>query len=615
MAINFPSTVGQPTDGSFTHLESGVGYKWDGESWNAIGANLTPLTDLTAFSVSTNAAGSPALSYNINSGVFSYTPPDLSGYLTAETDTLDTVTGRGATTTNTLSVGAISIGTDGNSTPSDPTESLNLGDNAEFKLFYRASPTFTTTMVTGDILDIRSTTSNTDKMIICQGSGSVQLFYNGTSQLETGSDGVTVNGNLLYSNNYSTLSNLPNATTHHGMFAHVHAEGHGYFSHADAWTQLLDTGSSIGEISDVDLSTAPTDNQVLKWDNANSKWIPGSISSTGGGIDLTDFSVATNAVGTAALSYDNTSGVFTYTPPDVPAALSNIVDSAQGVDVTGRVAAEGLILSTGGQIDAAGCTVDFQSATISFSGATIGGLQGEISDGVDVHLNQSTATDGQILSWNATGGGAGTGDYEWIAAGSNSITIGDDDGSKTNSIKIGADDDLVLYYNSTVGVLTSFIQSDLLVIRAKSGLEDPYITCTYGGAVEIRHSGSPRFETTNAGVSVAGTVTDNKGELRTLPLNEKSTDYTLVADDAGKAVFFTASTGTITIPNGVFSPGHLITIINDTGTTQSIVQGTGLTMYYTADGSTGNRQATQRSSTTILFKDTSIAYISGTGLS
>ena len=79
-------------------------------------------------------------------------------------------------------------------------------------------------------------------------------------------------------------------------------------------------------------------------------------------------------------------------------------------------------------------------------------------------------------------------------------------------------------------------------------------------------------------------------------------------------MFFSANSGTITIPNGVFSPGHLITIINDTGTTQTIVQGTGLTMYYTADGTTGNRQSSQRSSTTILFKDTSIAYISGTGL-
>ena len=54
------------------------------------------------FSVTTNSAGSAALSYNNNSGVFTYTPPDLSSYLTAEADTLASVTGRGATTSSNL---------------------------------------------------------------------------------------------------------------------------------------------------------------------------------------------------------------------------------------------------------------------------------------------------------------------------------------------------------------------------------------------------------------------------------------------------------------------------------------------------------------------------------
>ena len=39
--------------------------------------------------------------------------------------------------------------------------------------------------------------------------------------------------------------------------------------------------------------------------------------SAGGGIALTDLSAVVTAVGTANLSYDNTSGVFTYTPPDL----------------------------------------------------------------------------------------------------------------------------------------------------------------------------------------------------------------------------------------------------------------------------------------------------------
>ena len=58
---------------------------------------------LTDLSVTSNAAGSAALTYDNATGVFSYTPPDLSSYLTSytETDTLDSVVSRGATTTTT----------------------------------------------------------------------------------------------------------------------------------------------------------------------------------------------------------------------------------------------------------------------------------------------------------------------------------------------------------------------------------------------------------------------------------------------------------------------------------------------------------------------------------
>ena len=70
-------------------------------------------------SVTTNAAGTAALTYTSGTGVFSYTPPDLSSYLTSytETDTLDSVTGRGATTTNAVTVGNLtSTGIDDNAT-------------------------------------------------------------------------------------------------------------------------------------------------------------------------------------------------------------------------------------------------------------------------------------------------------------------------------------------------------------------------------------------------------------------------------------------------------------------------------------------------------------------
>ena len=85
MAINFPSTAGQPTDGSYTYTVAGITYSWDGSSWAAAGAGASA-TDRSLFSVTTNSVGIAALSYNAGTGVFNYTPPNLSSYLTSESD-------------------------------------------------------------------------------------------------------------------------------------------------------------------------------------------------------------------------------------------------------------------------------------------------------------------------------------------------------------------------------------------------------------------------------------------------------------------------------------------------------------------------------------------------
>ena len=55
----------------------------------------------------------------------------------------------------------------------------------------------------------------------------------------TMSGDIDCDGNkVLFSNVYSTLGDLPSATDNHGMFAHVHATGKGYFAHAGAWVAL-----------------------------------------------------------------------------------------------------------------------------------------------------------------------------------------------------------------------------------------------------------------------------------------------------------------------------------------------------------------------------------------
>ena len=90
---------------------------------------------------------------------------------------------------------------------------------------------------------------------------------------------------ILYSNVFSTEADLPDASTYHGMFAHVHATGAGYFAHAGQWVKLANAGdlggaSSLDELSDVN-TTGKTIGQVLKWNG--SIWISDDESGGGGG--------------------------------------------------------------------------------------------------------------------------------------------------------------------------------------------------------------------------------------------------------------------------------------------------------------------------------------------
>ena len=257
-------------------------------------------------------------------------------------------------------------------------------------------------------------------------------------------------------------------------------------------------------------------------------------------------------------------------------SIANITDSAQGVNVTGKIATSGgMDIDVGGQLNAAGCSIDFQSATISFSGASISGLSGEIRDNVDLHLNQTDGTNvlpnnGEVLSWNSTGGGAGTGDYEWVAQPSPGLSSVQQD------------------TNPTLG-------NDLIL-----------------GGFDITGTGDINI---TGNITSSGTITDSHGPVRRLGINNQISDYTLQANDAGKVITFTNANGTVTVPATGFTAGDAVTIINHTGTDITIASDAGLTLYNTVDGTTGNKTAAQRSSSTVVFITSSIAYISGTGLS
>ena len=133
-----------------------------------------------------------------------------------------------------------------------------------------------------------------------------------------------------------------------------------------------------------------------------------------------------------------------------------------------------------------------------------------------------------------------------------------------------------------------------------------------GNVAELFHTGNKKLETTNTGVTVTGTISDTIGDVRKLGMNAQSSDYTLVASDSGK--FIRRTGGNITINPNVFSTGDMVTILNDDGSSMTIIQGSSFSLINTADASTGNRTVAQRGLATILFNAQNQGYISGSGI-
>ena len=123
---------------------------------------------------------------------------------------------------------------------------------------------------------------------------------------------------ILYANVYANTGDLPSASSYHGMFAHVHGTGKAYYAHAGAWVELANNSQiNLDGLSDVSTSGV-TSGQVLKYNGTS--WAPAADSAGSGGIALGDISVGSEgtASGDGSLAYNNSTGVFTYTPPIIP---------------------------------------------------------------------------------------------------------------------------------------------------------------------------------------------------------------------------------------------------------------------------------------------------------
>ena len=231
--------------------------------------------DLNDLSVSVDAAGTANLAYNDLTGVFTYTPPDLSSYLTASsTDTLTNKSGSNSQWTNdegfTTNVGTV--------TPSSTDVFTNKsGSNSQW------------TNDEGFTTNTGTTTAD-----------NVQTFTN-----KSGSN--------------SQWTNDEGFTTNVGDITEVVA-GTSLSGGATSGSATLDVANDGITATQLSVTGNGNAGQVLSSDGDGTfTWI---ASGAGGGISLTDLSVTVAAVGTANLAYNDLTGVFTYTPPDLTTYLT-----------------------------------------------------------------------------------------------------------------------------------------------------------------------------------------------------------------------------------------------------------------------------------------------------
>jgi len=110
-----------------------------------------------------------------------------------------------------------------------------LMDDSDFTTTGTGTVTLASAANLNDVINIVSFETNIPDSNYVPASGGTF-----TGDVDFGANKIT------YANIYAQLSDLPSASTYHGMFAHVHATGLAYYAHAGAWIPLANlTGTAF----------------------------------------------------------------------------------------------------------------------------------------------------------------------------------------------------------------------------------------------------------------------------------------------------------------------------------------------------------------------------------
>jgi plastocyanin len=150
-----------------------------------------------------------------------------------------------------------------------------------------------TNFVSSDYNELTSALDVNGNSIVSSSNGNIAIASNGIGNITLAAGGVTStftgNGGAIdmpttvkYKNEYTTLASAPAAASYPGYFFTVDGDDNPYVNiniteggAGDVRAKVLTQYSSIDLLSDVDITTnAPTNNQVLKWNATDNKFVP-----------------------------------------------------------------------------------------------------------------------------------------------------------------------------------------------------------------------------------------------------------------------------------------------------------------------------------------------------
>jgi hypothetical protein len=314
------------TDLNITDGTSGQFLMTDGSgnfAFNTMGAPLT------ALSVTQNAAGTAALTYDNVTGVFTYTPPDLSTLIElTDLQVLTAAAGTAALTYNNTNGEFIFTPPDVSSYIALTDLSITTATAGTAALTYdNATGVFTFTPE-----DISAKIELTDLSITTATAGTAALTYDNAAGVFTYTPPdlssyltAETTTSLAYTVGTQTLT----YTDETGTATNIDLSG--LLDDTNIITSVnTQTGAVVLGLLDLGISDG-TNGQVLSTDGAGNFTFVDDVV----GIGLTDLSVTTATAGTAALAYDNATGVFTYTPPDLSSYLTAESDTLATITARG----------------------------------------------------------------------------------------------------------------------------------------------------------------------------------------------------------------------------------------------------------------------------------------